>query len=347
MTNSKFTTGSCEWRIVTIRPRIFTVLTVILAISILSVLALVNLANAYAASNNGDNSVKMTKQGSFIDSHGNLNVVGAVDNSGNVPVEVTVGLNTTANNGSSQHINTMIEPTYGTIIYPSTGGAPFKFVVPPNSPAVGQAYIAAVKKIQVPYYNAVVLSYNNTATGIDRALVGTAKNTGSFDIHDLVIYASAHDSKGAWIDSVKSNIIPILKPGEHIAFTAKPDTSVKSMVSYFSCAGLAFLEPINTLKVNDTKYIAYDLEGAAKISELRYDNSTSSIMFGITHYNPAGGSMTLKLPQYSKNQTISIMMDGKLYKQASASMNGKTISIDFFVPPGDHQIQVRGAGNTS
>jgi hypothetical protein len=88
--------------------------------------------------------------------------------------------------------------------------------------AVGQAYIAAVKKVQVPYHNAVVLSYNNTATGIDGALVGTAKNTGSFDIHDLVIYTSAHDSKGAWIDSVKSNIIPILKPGEHIAFTAKP-----------------------------------------------------------------------------------------------------------------------------
>ncbi|MGC1930330.1 MAG: hypothetical protein WA667_15255 [Candidatus Nitrosopolaris sp.] len=24
---------------------------------------------------------------------------------------------------------------------------------------------------------------------------------------------------------------------------------------------------------------------------------------------------------------------------------GKTISIDFFVPPGDHQMQIRGAGS--
>jgi hypothetical protein len=110
---------------------------------------------------------------------------------------------------------------------------------------------------------------------------------------------------------------------------------------------LAFLEPINTLKVSDTQYIAYDLEGAAKISDLRYDNSTNSMMFGITHYNPAGGSMTLTVPQYSKSQAISIMMDGKLYKQATVQMNGKTISIDFFVPPGDHQMQIRGAGNTS
>ena len=41
------------------------------------------------------------------------------------------------------------------------------------------------------------------------------------------------------------------------------------------------------------------------------------MMFGITHYNPAGGSMTLKVPQYSKSQAISIMMDGKLYKEAT------------------------------
>ncbi len=343
MMNSNFTTGSSLYRIMAVEPRIFPTLTVVLAISILSILAVVISPNVYATSNNRDNSVKMTKQGSFINSDGNLNIVGAIDNNGNVPVEVTVGLNTTANNGSSHNIKTMTEQTYGTIIYPSTGGAPFKFLIPSNTLAVGKAFIAAVKEVQVPYYNVVVLTYNNTATGIDRALVGIAKNTGSFDIHDVVIYASAHDSNGAWIDSVKSNIIPVIKPGEQIAFSAKPDASVKSKVSYFSCAGLAFLEPITTLKVSDTRYIAYDLEGAAKISDLRYDNSTNSIMFGITHYNPAGGSMTLKVPQYSKSQAISIMMDGKLYKEATVQMNGKTISLDFFVPPGDHQMQIRVA----
>ena len=224
---------------------------------------------------------------------------------------------------------------------PLTGGAPFKFVIPSNTIAVGQAFIAAVKEIQVPYYNVVILNYSNTATGTDKALVGTAKNTGTFDIHDLVIYASAHDSNGAWIDSVKSNIIPILKPGEQIPFSAKPDVSVKPTVSYFSCAGLAFLDPITTLKISDSQYIPYNLEGAAKISDLRYDNSTNSIMFGITHYNPVGGSMSLKAPQYS-GQAISVMMDGKLYKQATVQMNGRTISIGFFIPPGDHQIQIRG-----
>jgi hypothetical protein len=120
--NSNFMTGSRLYRIMALEPKIFPTLTVVLAISILAS------PNAYAASNNGNNSVKMTKQGSFIDSHGNLNIVGAVDNNGNVPVEVTVGLNTTANNGTSHNIKTIIEPTFGRIIYPSTGGAPFKFV---------------------------------------------------------------------------------------------------------------------------------------------------------------------------------------------------------------------------
>jgi hypothetical protein len=35
-------------------------------------------------------------------------------------------------------------------------------------------------------------------------------------------------------------------------------------------------------------------------------------------------------------------MDGKLYKQASIKMNGKTVSIDFFVPPQEHQVQIKG-----
>ena len=73
----------------------------------------------------------------------------------------------------------------------------------------------------------------------------------------------------------------------------------------------------------------------------------NSIIFGITHYNPAGDFMTQKVPQYSKSQAIFIMMDGKLYKLATVQMNGNTISIDFFVPPGDHQMQIRGAGNPS
>jgi hypothetical protein len=108
-----------------------------------------------------------------------------------------------------------------------------------------------------------------------------------------------------------------------------------------------FSFPNTTFPSSSLASCSYDLEGAAKISDLRYDNTTSSIMFAITHYNPAGGSMTLKVPQYSKSQAISIMMDGKLDKQATVQMNGKTISIDFFVPPGDHQMQIRGARNAS
>jgi hypothetical protein len=68
---------------------------------------------AYAAT--VDNSVKMTKQQSFIDSHGRLNIIGVVNNNGNVPVSVTVGLNTI---GESAVTNTMTDPTYGNIIYP-------------------------------------------------------------------------------------------------------------------------------------------------------------------------------------------------------------------------------------
>ena len=72
MMNNDFTAGSCAYRMVALKPRIFHRLRIVLAISFISIFVVANLPNAYAASNNGDNSVKMTKQGSFIDSHGNL-----------------------------------------------------------------------------------------------------------------------------------------------------------------------------------------------------------------------------------------------------------------------------------
>ena len=65
------------------------------------------------------------------------------------------------------------------------------------------------------------------------ALVGTAKNTGPFDLHNVTVYASAHDKNMSQIDSVKSNVIPVIEPGQEMAFTAIPDPAIKSQVIYF------------------------------------------------------------------------------------------------------------------
>jgi hypothetical protein len=43
----------------------------------------------------------------------------------------------------------------------------------------------------------------------------------------LTVYASAHNRNGMQVDSVKSNIIPIIKAGQEVAFTAKPYPGVK------------------------------------------------------------------------------------------------------------------------
>src|SRR5919197_5627797 len=92
---------------------------------------------AVYASSDGD-SVKMTKQQSFIDSHGRLNIIGVVDNNGKVPITVTVGLETISKSGVT---NTMTDPTYGSIIYPFTG-APFKFIIGPNQSVKGTVFIS-------------------------------------------------------------------------------------------------------------------------------------------------------------------------------------------------------------
>jgi hypothetical protein len=309
----------------------------LLTISFYVVCCLSLFHHAYA----DDKSIKMTEQRTFRDSVGNLNVVGVVDNNGKVPVGITVAMNTTGKDTAEATTTTIKQSTYARIIYPSTG-APFKFVIGPERSVTGKAFITNIKQSSVPYYNVLRLNYSNMPVGIDKALVGRAMNTGRFDLHNVTIYASAHDRNGIQLDSVKSNIIPIIKPGEEAAFRATPYSSVRSGVFYYSCAGFDLNAPIPTLDLGKGQFIAYDLRGLARISDFKYDNATDSLIFGVNYYSPIGGPLSLKIPQLSGKQSISVMMDGKLYKQASVKMNGKTVSIDFFVPPQEHQVKIKG-----
>ncbi|MBV9667945.1 MAG: hypothetical protein JO327_07420 [Nitrososphaeraceae archaeon] len=315
---------------------------VILTIFILSVLLLT--ANATTTV---DNSIKITKQESFRDSNGRLNIIGVVDNNGKIPVSITIGLNVVDKKNNAESVTTMTDPTYGKIIYPLTG-APFKFVIDPNQSVKGTAFISSIKQVPVPYYNVLRLNYSNMPTGSDRALVGTAKNVGPFDLHDVSVYASAHDKNGIQIDSVKSNVMSVIKPGQEVAFIAIPDSAISPHVFYFSCAGVSLNNaPMTILDIGKGQSISYDINGIVSISDFKYNPATDSIVFGVKHYNPDGGPMSFKIVRNSGNpSSVSIVMDGKLYKEASLkTMDSKTVHIDLFIPSGEHNVQVKGIRN--
>ena len=292
-----------------------------------------------------DETVIIPEQHPRKDEKGNLNVVGVVRNNGSIPVQVIVGVNITENDGNqvvSNMRNTVIQnATYSRIVHPSTE-SPFKFIVPlSDNSVVSNAFIANVKEVPDPLYENLVLNYSNIPVGENRALVGTVKNVGSFDLHDVSIYASVHNKNRTQIDSVKSIPISVVKSGQEQPFNAIPDPSMREEVEYFSCAGLDFDQPMTTLKVDD-EFIPFDLQAIAKISSLEYLNSTDSITFGVKHYNPEGGDLSLKVPQLSKNQTILVTMDDEIYDGTSIRMDGKTIYINIFIPPGDHEMDIQG-----
>ena len=326
---------------------------VILTLFILSVLSL----TANATSTVDYNSIKMTKQESFRDSNGRLNIIGVVDNYGKTPVSITIGLNVVdKKNNNAESVTTITDATYGKIIYPLSG-APFKFVISPNQSVKGTAFISSIRQVPVPYYNVLRLNYSNMPTGNDRALVGTAKNVGPFDLHDVSVYASVHDKNGIQIDSVKSNVMSVIKPGQEVAFTAIPDSATSPHVFYFSCAGVSLNNaPMTILDIGKGQSISYDINGVVSISDFKYNTATDSIIFGVKHYNPVGGPMSLKIVKSSGNPSsssaaataISVMMDGKPYKEASLkTMDSKTVHIDLFIPSGEHNVQVKGIKNVA
>ena len=290
--------------------------------------------------------IKVIAQPPFTGSDGKLNVVGIDKNSGNMPVEVNLGLNIVARD--SGLVTTIKEPTYGRVIYPSSV-SPFKFAVESSWSLSGGPFILNSKEVLTPYYKVLSLSYSNMPVGNDKALIGTAKNVSPVDLHNVTILASVHKSNGTQIDSVKSQLFPVIRTGQTVAFAALPDPAIKSNNAYFSCADIDVGNntALNTLGIGNGQFIAYQMSGVVQISDFRYDNTTDSLVFGIKHYNPAGGPFSLKIPEMSKNQPVSVILDGKLYTEASVKMDGKTVHVDFFVPPDNHQVQIKGIRNTA
>jgi hypothetical protein len=303
----------------------------ILAVPALALVVILSFStSAYSA----DDPVKIIAQSSFVDSEGRLNIVGTVRNTGTLPVQAIVGLAMQDESGN----RTEQQPTYGRIIWP-LNDSPFKFVT--DSETAGHPFIADVKEVEVTHItDAIILNYTSMAAGEEKAFVGTVKNNAPFDIYNVSVFASARSENATQLDSVRSNVIPVLKASEEQSFIAITDPAVKSGVYYYSCAGLDLDAPITTIDAGGGKFIAYDLNAAAQVSEIRYENDTDSIVFGIRPYSPTGGPISLMIPQASQDQSVTVALDGKLH-EASIRPDGKTIYIDFLVPEGEHQVQIQ------
>ena len=289
-----------------------------------------------AHSSSAEESVKIIAQSSYVDLEGKLNVIGTVRNTGALPVQAIVGLEVQDEHGIrvEQH-----QPTYGHIIWP-LNDSPFKFVIDSGTTA-GRPFIADIQKVQATHFtDMIILNYTSMAAGEEKAFVGTVKNNAPFDIYNVSVFASARSYNATQLDSVRSTVIPILRAGEEQPFIATTDAAVKSGVYYYSCAGLDLDAPITTIDTGGGKLIPYDLNAAAQVSAIRYENQTDSLVFEIRPYSPTGGPISLMIPQVSQDHSVRVMLDGILH-ESSIRGDGKTTYIDFFVPQGQHQVQIQ------
>jgi hypothetical protein len=290
-------------------------------------------ANVY--SNDDYVSVKIIAHSSFIDLEGKLNVVGTVRNTGNLPIQTTVGLNVHDQNG----IRIEYQSTYGRTIWP-LNDAPFKFVI--DSGTAGVPFVADVRQAEATHLtDMIILNYTSMAIGDERAFVGTVRNNAPFDIHNVSVFASVRSENATQLDSVRSNVIPVLQANEERAFVVFPNAAIKSDVYYYSCAGLDVDAPITTVDTGDGNFIPYDLNAAAQVSGIRYENETDSIAFAIRPYAPEGGPVSFMIPQQSQDQSVRVILDGVQHESAVVTSDGKTIYIDFFVPQGQHDVQIQ------
>jgi len=303
------------------------------------------------------NVVEIDAKNTFRGADGEIKLMGVVHNTGDIPLEVKLGLDiTTDTDNATETTVTEEATTYSRVLYPYSV-SPFKFSI--KSPdresqttLIGKPFINKYEKLSTPNYDALVtLNYTNIPSEENAALVGTVKNSGPFDLRNVTVYASAHDENRTQIDSVKSNVIPVIEPGQEMAFTAIPDLTIKSQIKYYSCAGVDMNPQMNKLAIGDNRGVRYDLEGPVAISDLKYESASDSMLFGVKHYNPDGGPMAIKVASnydYSGSQNpLVIMLDGKdLFIENTTTKNDeKVLTMDIVVPPKEHEIQIRGISN--
>jgi len=288
--------------------------------------------------------IEISSGTSFVDSDGKLNVIGVVTNLGTTSEQVTVGLD--VHNKIDGSKTTLRDTTFSKIIFPGKE-SPFKFKISDDHEVLGKPYLLEMKNGNEPYYNVIVQNYSNFPVGQNKELVGSLKNVGNVVVKNINVFASVHDKNGSQIDSIKSNTISTLNPGEIKHFSARPDYAITSNANYFSCAGFNPNSPINTLDLGNGKFLPYGLESVAKISDFGYNESTDSISFTADHYNPLGGIITLKIPQLNNSHNLTIFLDNLEVQNEQITNNGKTITTNIFIPPNEHTVRVAGILNHS
>jgi hypothetical protein len=289
----------------------------------------------------GEFPISIVDQKIFQDLNGNWNLVGVVENKESTPLKVEVGVNVTKPNNVS---SILTSNTFTNVIYPYTA-APFKFTISSNELFNGLAYPIKTKKVGNPFFMELRQNYSNFATDDEKALVGTIKNKGNNIIKNVAVYASVHSINGTQIDSVKSTVFPVINPGEEVSYKIIPDGAIKEDVYFYSCAGLDINAPISTLRIGEGEYLVYNLQTASAISSFRYENLTDSIIFEIKPYNPFGGSTIFQIPQISPSQKIGVYLDGKQYENKVVTKDGKTISMNIFIPKDKHEVKISGIRN--
>jgi hypothetical protein len=311
------------------------------SVSIIFLFCFTSISNIAVHAQEGRTIVSIVDVGSFTDTTGTKNIVGTVENNNNLPVQMLIGLNTT--NKSSNTVYQAIAKPYGKIIYPYRE-APFKIKLSssPDVKSIGKPFVYEARNVNMPYYDVVRLNYSNTPLQ-NGSLIGSIKNIASFDIHDLTIYASAHNKSGAQIDSVRSHLIPILRSGETVMFSVSSDPAVRSKVLFYSCFGVDFSTTNIKIKLGENRYITANMTGLATITNVKADPSTGSISINIYNQYPVPGPLNLKIPRIFSSPTIFVTVDGTLYRNSVTMVKGYTY-VDLDIPAGKHIVNVSGIG---
>ncbi len=300
---------------------------------------------------NKSQDILMHDYSSFVNSEGNVVVVGSVmvtDKMVN-PVEVKLGLD--VYNKVTDRNETIQQYPINKVLYKGDHPTPFKFVIDSSKYSYdyhsSAPYVYDAKNVTTPSLirlQTFDLKYANGPQGPLNELIGNVTNTSPHPIYNLTLYAVVHDKNGTQVDSVITPI-PAIEPKETLNFTFTPDSSIKDKVYSFSCvAGDINNMKVNSFKtidINSNKTLGYKFSGMMEVDKVDYNNDTNQLQLKVNNFYPIPASLSIQLMPGQK-EPISVTMDNTDFSKASVVNGKEKTTVDLNIPMGRHDLTVAG-----
>jgi hypothetical protein len=240
----------------------------------------------------------------YYDSQGVYTVVGAVKNTEShaVTPTITIILN-----------DVQIEQKLPTV-FPNKD-IPFKIPIPHVSGddvVLGRPMIAYEMDVDAVPSSVEVIYNGSLKRHPDGHLTGKIINKGTTTEYGIKVYATIHGQGNVFLDVGKSlDTIEKIEPGQIIDFTMYPDSSIASMIKYYSCFAIGDETVVPLFAMRNGEKFNFRYDSTASFTAMGFDDSGTTLHIDGINSFKVPTFVNFEFPMTSEKEKFTVFVNEK------------------------------------